>query len=139
MGDLETTIVIDPAIPLTDITELERLVLSSVFDAGEVDNALLLYTDSGAALTFSLAAGDLSVAYETSRRSPKSELNRIVAECWRDQIDGRDRIEIDLRPSSWEFILCRYRHKMNYLEQHIMPSGSIKLLNRCLKFCFHSA
>lgn len=51
MGDLETTIVIDPAIPLTDITELERLVLSSVFDAGEVDNALLLYTDSGAALT----------------------------------------------------------------------------------------
>nr|WP_172690938.1 hypothetical protein [Agrobacterium tomkonis]ASK47349.1 hypothetical protein [Agrobacterium tomkonis] len=105
MGDLETTIVIDPAIPLTDITELERLVLSSVFDAGEVDNALLLYTDSGAALTFSLAAGDLSVAYETSRRSPKSELNRIVAECWRDQIDGRDRIEIDLRPSSWEFIL----------------------------------
>ncbi len=105
MDDLETTIVINPAIPLVDITELERLVLSSVFDAGEVDNALLLYTDRGAALTFSLAAGDLSAAYETSRRAPKSELNRIVAECWRDQIDGRDRIEIDLRPSSWEFIL----------------------------------
>ncbi|QDG94455.1 hypothetical protein NIBR502774_18035 (plasmid) [Rhizobium sp. NIBRBAC000502774] len=105
MDDLETTIVINPAIPLTDMTKLERLVLSKVFDAGEIDNALLLHTNRGATLTFSLAAGDLSAAYETSRRAPKSDLNCIVAECWRDQIDGRDHIEIDLRPRSWEFIL----------------------------------
>lgn len=49
MDDLETTIVITPAIPLGDMTPIERLVLSHVFDAGETDEGLLLYSDRGAA------------------------------------------------------------------------------------------
>lgn len=105
MDERETTIVINPAIPLQDITPLERLFLSTVFDAGEIDGALLLHSDRPVSSTIHIPAADLSSAYQASRDVPNSDLNRIVARRWRHQIDESHRIEIDLAETSWEFVL----------------------------------
>jgi len=105
MNERETTIVINPAIPLQDITPLERLFLSTVFDAGEIDGALFLHSDRPVSSTIQVPAAELSSAYQASRDVPNSDLNRIVASRWRHQIDESDRIEIGLPETSWEF--CR--------------------------------
>ena len=75
MSDLETTVIITPAIPLDDMTLLERLVLSHVFDAGETDNGLLLYSDRGAASHLRIPAHELTNAYMLSRAVAHSEIN----------------------------------------------------------------
>ncbi len=105
MNDLETTIVITPAIPLHDMTPLERLVLSHIFDAEETEEGLLLYSDRGAAKTVSLPAEAVIAAYPVSRRTPDSELNQVMARYWRAQIDLQDTIDVDLSETSWEIFL----------------------------------
>lgn len=108
MNDLETTVVITPAIPLGDMTPLERLVLSHVFDAGPTDEGLLLYSDRGAASRLRFRADDLVNAYAVSRHIPHSEINRIAARCWAswcEEEEPGEVIEMDLTETSFEFML----------------------------------
>lgn len=108
MNDLETTVVITPAIPLDDMTLLERLVLSHVFDAGETDSGLLLYSDRGAASHLRIPAHELTNAYMMSRTVPHSEINRIIARVWKswcEEDEPGTTVAVDLSETSWEFIL----------------------------------
>lgn len=79
MDDLETTVVITPAIPLDDMTPLERLVLSHVFDAGETDEGLLLYSDHGAAKLLNIPTTQLATAYTASWLDPIATSTRLSA------------------------------------------------------------
>jgi hypothetical protein len=108
MDGLETTVVITPAIPLGDITPLECLVLSHVFDAGPTDEGLLLYSDRGAVSRLRFRADDLVNAYAVSRHIPHSEINRIAARCWTswcEEDEPGEVIEMDLTETSFEFML----------------------------------
>lgn len=108
MDDLETTVVITPAIPVDDMTLLERLVLSHVFDAVETDGGLLLYSDRGAARHLRIPAHELTNAYMMSRAVPHSEINRIIAGVWKswcEQEEPGKTVAVDLSETSWEFIL----------------------------------
>ncbi|PZP20309.1 MAG: hypothetical protein DI607_00250 [Sphingomonas hengshuiensis] len=108
MDDLETTIVITPAIPLGDMTPLERLVLSHVFDAGETAEGLLLYSDRGAASRLRIRADELTNAYFTSRHAPNSDIIGIIAGYWRrwcEEDEPGETVDVDLTDTSWEFIL----------------------------------
>ena len=49
MTDYYTTTVVQPAIPATDITPLERLLLSHIFHAQPDGDALYFYADEGPA------------------------------------------------------------------------------------------
>lgn len=71
MDERETTIIINPAIPLQDITPLERLFLSTVFDAGEIDGALLLYSDRPSAVpsTFRLRVCSRPIRHHATCRT----------------------------------------------------------------------
>lgn len=108
MDDLETTIVITPAIPLGDMTPLERLVLSHVFDAGETHEGLLLYSDRGAASRLRIPADELTNAYFTSRHVPHTDIVRIIARswrCWCEEDEPGETVNVDMTDTSWEFIL----------------------------------
>ena len=108
MNDLETTVVITPAIPLCDMTPLECLVLSHVFDAGPTDEGLLLYSDRGAASRLRFRADELVDAYAASRHVAHSDINRIAARCWTlwcEEEEPGETIEMDLTETSFEFML----------------------------------
>lgn len=108
MDDLETTIVITPAIPLGDMTPIERLVLSHVFDAGETDEGLLLYSDRGAASRLRIPGDELTNAYFTSRHVPHTDIIRVIARswrCWCEEDEPGEMVDVDMTDTSWEFIL----------------------------------
>jgi hypothetical protein len=108
MDDLETTVVITPAIPLDDMTLLERLVLSHIFDAGETDDGLLLYSDRGAASHLRIPADELTNAYMMSRPVLHSDINGIIARVWKswcEEDEPGKTVHVDLTDTSWEFIL----------------------------------
>ncbi|WP_454858745.1 hypothetical protein [Rhizobium binxianense] len=108
MNDLETTVVITPAIPIGDMTPLERLVLSHVFDAGPTDEGLLLYSDRGAVSRLRFRADDLVNAYAASRHVAHSDINRIAARCWTlwcEEDEPGEVIDMDLTETSFEFML----------------------------------
>jgi len=105
MDDLETTIVITPAIPLDAITTLERLVLSHIFDAGETDGALQLYSDRGAASNLHIPAIELAAAYADSRAVPDSEANYLIGKFFTGVESGGDAIDVDMTGTAWEHIL----------------------------------
>lgn len=105
MGDLETTVVITPAIPLDDMTPLERLVLSHVFDAGETDEGLLLYSDRGAAKLLNIPTTELATAYTASLARSDSDLNEIIGQCWADLESAGETVNVDMSDTTWEFVL----------------------------------
>lgn len=108
MEDLETTVVITPAIPFDDMTLLERLVLSNIFDAGETGDGLLLYSDRGASVQLRIPADELTNAYMMSRPVPHSDINGIIARVWKswcEEDEPGKTVDVDLTDTSWEFIL----------------------------------
>jgi len=105
VDDLETTVVINPAIPLDDMTLLERLVLSHIFDAGEIDGCLHLYSDRGAASVLHIPAIDLEAAYAASRNVSVSGISPIIARRLNGSVEPTGTIDVTLSDRSWEFIL----------------------------------
>jgi len=75
MTDYYTTTVVQPAIPATDITPLERLLLSHIFHAQPDGDALYFYADEGPADTVWLDRGPVEAALAQSKSIESTAVN----------------------------------------------------------------
>jgi len=105
MTDYLSPTVIQQSIPIADMTPLERLVLSAIFDAEPVGDALSFYSETGPNDMIEFSTRDLRAAISASSDS-NSTASTYVAE----RLAGADTevtetdIEIDFSGTSWEFI-----------------------------------
>lgn len=108
MADYFSPTVIQPTIPIADMTPLERLILSHVFSAEQDGDELYLYADEGTSSIISVDRAELEEALAASQATP-SELNDYVAKGLASCPAGEQYIDLDLDASngdiSWEFIL----------------------------------
>ena len=104
MADYLTPTVVQPAIPVADMTPLERLLLSHIFNAERDGEGLYFHADEGPASIIWLDRAPLEAALAQSQSGADNAAMAIVAR----QIDQvpADNVEIDLDFSdmSWEDI-----------------------------------
>lgn len=103
MADYYTPTVVQPSIPDGDMTPLERLLLSHVFDAEPDQAATYFFTDQGASDMLSFGRAELEAALAASRYADPSTANTYVGEQLA-KLDAEDEdIDLDLSGTSWEF------------------------------------
>lgn len=106
MADYYSPTVIQQTIPEADMTPLELLILTHIFDADADDGGLYFYSEQGPSDMVSVSRAELVVALAASQNQ-ESVANILVAEQLNGAAPGDDRddIELDLRTTSWEFLL----------------------------------
>ncbi len=104
MADYYTPTVVQPSIPVADMTLLERLILTHILDGDQDGEAIYFYSETGPAECFSVALPDLREAISQSA-STASFLADYLAPQLANANAGEDDIDIDLTDTSWEFIL----------------------------------
>ena len=102
MPDYYTPTVIQPAIPVADITPLERLLLSHVFNAERDGDHFYFYADEGPANMLWLDRAPLEAALAQSRidSTATSFVTEQLARVPADNVE----IELDFSDRSWEAI-----------------------------------
>jgi hypothetical protein len=102
MPDYYTPTVIQPAIPVADITPLERLLLSHVFNAERDGDRFYFYADEGPANMLWLDRAPLEAALAQSRidSTATSFVTEQLARVPADNVE----IELDFSDRSWEAI-----------------------------------
>ena len=103
MANYLSPTVIQQPIPVADMTPLERLVLSLIFDAEPDGDALYFHASLGPSDAIGLSIGDLRTALEASA-GIDSTATTYVAERLAAAPAGDTEIEIDFSGMSWEFI-----------------------------------
>ena len=103
MADYFTPTVIQPPILATDITPLERLLLSHIFITQPVDETLYFYAEESPGFRATLSRAELAAALAASEAFTSS-LNAYVAERLPHLPTDDDTIVLDLSGMSWEFI-----------------------------------
>jgi hypothetical protein len=102
MADYITPTVIQPAIAIADITPLEHLLLSHVFNAERQGERLYFYADEGPADRIWLDRARLEVALAQSRRD-STAATLVIEQLARIPADNVE-IEIDFSDRCWETI-----------------------------------
>ena len=102
MPDYLTPTVIQPAIPIADITPLERLLLSHVFNAERQGERLYFYADEGPADRIWLDRARLEAALAQSRIDGTAA-TLVIEHLARIPADNVE-IELDFGDRSWEAI-----------------------------------
>ena len=103
MADYYSPTVIQQRIPVADITPLERLLLSHIFDAEPDGDGLYFYAEESPANITALNRAELDTALAASEAFTSS-LNAYVSERLADLPTDEDTILLDLSFTSWEFI-----------------------------------
>jgi hypothetical protein len=103
MADYHSPTVVQPTIPIADMTPLERLLLTHIFEAESDGDGLYFFTEVGPNDAFELAVEDLRAAF-TESVGIASTASAYLAERMVDIGHGDTHIEIDLSGTSWEFI-----------------------------------
>jgi len=108
MTCLQTKITTYPALPIADITPLEKLILSKVLDCAEIDGGLELYTDTGSMNPIVVSRRELMEAIDTLDQENESLLKRFVRERVLSILPGEDPdpesvVFIDLSEFPWPF------------------------------------
>lgn len=104
MADYLTPTVIQPSIPLADMTSLEHLLLTHLFDSEPVGEGLSLFSETGPCHCFDLPAPELRAAIARST-GVESEACTYIARRIPHIADDAGEIPIDLSDTSWEFFL----------------------------------
>jgi hypothetical protein len=104
MADYFSPTVIQPAIPVTDITPLERLLLSHIFNVEARADDLYFYEDEGPAQTIWLDRAKIDDALAQSAATVESAAAGFVVEQLARVPADNVEIELDLSGTSWEFI-----------------------------------
>lgn len=87
MTDYFSPTVIQPAIPVADITPLERLLLSHIFHVEASADGLYFYEDEGPASTIWLDRADIDGALAQSPATTESTAARFVTrECTNHEV-----------------------------------------------------
>jgi hypothetical protein len=103
MADYYSPTVIQPTIPKADMTPLEHLLLSHIFDAEPHGDGLYFHAWERPADFLVLNRGELQAAIAASQAF-SSAINAYVGERMSQAPPGEQMIELDLSGTSWEFI-----------------------------------
>lgn len=79
MADYHSPTVVQPNIPAADMTPLERLILSLVFEADNEDGGVTYHSWCGPSDVVTLSVDDLRTACDASRQQRESSIGRHVA------------------------------------------------------------
>ncbi len=104
MADYFTPTVIQPTIPVADITPLERLLLSHIFNAEADGEGLYFYADEGPSDMIWLDRAPIEAALAQSPPTIDSTAATLVAKQLAREPADNVEIEFDLSGTSWEFI-----------------------------------
>jgi hypothetical protein len=102
MADYFSSTVIQQPIPVADMTPLERLVLSLIFDAEPDGETLYFHTAVGPSDAIGFSIDELRTAFEASAATAST--TTYVAERLAAVAADDTEIEIDFSGTSWEFI-----------------------------------
>jgi len=110
MACLQTKITTYPALPIADISPLEKLILSKVLDCAEIDAGMELYTDTGPMNPIVVARRELMEAIDTPDQANESLLKRFVRErvlsiLPKEDPDPESVVFVDLSEFPWQFIV----------------------------------
>src|SRR3984957_10934652 len=103
LADYLSPTVIQQPIPVADMTPLERLVLSLIFDAEPDGDALYFHASLGPSDAIGLSIDDLRTAFEASAGVDSTAATYVAARLAAVPADDTE-IEIDFSGMSWEFI-----------------------------------
>ncbi len=104
MADYFTPTVIQPAIPVADITPLERLLLAHIFNAEPDGEGLYFYADEGPADMIWLDRAPIEAALAQTPAASDSTAATFVTEQLARVPAGNVEIELDFSDMSWEAI-----------------------------------
>jgi hypothetical protein len=104
MADYFSPTVLQQPIPVADMTPLERLVLSRIFDAEPDGEALYFHTPLGPSDAIALSIDELRAAFEASAGIDSTAATYIAERLAAAPADNPE-IEIDFSGMSWEFIV----------------------------------
>jgi hypothetical protein len=116
MADYFTPTVIQPAIPIADITPLERLLLSRVFNAECQGERLYFYADEGPAERIWLDRARLEAALAQSRID-STAATLVIEHLARIPADNVE-IELDFTDRRWEAVfqdIIRHSATLRYV------------------------
>jgi hypothetical protein len=102
MADYHSPSVVQPTIPNADMTPLERLLLTHIFEAEPDGDGLYFFAEAGPNDGFELAVEDLRAAL-TESAGIASTASAYLADRMGDIGENDTQIEIDLSGTSWEF------------------------------------
>lgn len=108
MADYYTPTVIKQVIPDADMTPLELLLLSHIFDAEHDGDGWYFFSEQGPVDMLSVERGALEAALAASESAGDSSANRFAREHLPDpQSIGPlpSHLDLDLSTTSWEFIM----------------------------------
>ena len=103
MADYFSPTVIQQPIPVADMTPLERLVLSLIFDAEPDGETLYFHTAFGPSDAIGFSIDELRAAIEASPATASTATTYVAERLAAVAADDTD-IEIDFSDTSWEFI-----------------------------------
>jgi hypothetical protein len=102
MADYFSPTVIQPSIPVADITPLERLLLDHIFSVEPDGDALSLYAEEGPADFLIVDRAELEAALAASRDVASTAAAVVTEQLARSNGDGAE-IDLDLSGTSYEF------------------------------------
>ncbi len=104
MADYYSPTVVQQPIPVTDLTPLEHLVLSLVFDAEFDGDAIWFHSDIGPSDSIGMSIDDLQAAFQ-ALQGIRSAIAVLVGECLAAAPPDDTDIDIDLSVVSWALML----------------------------------
>ena len=111
MADYLSPTVVQPTIPNADMTALERLLLTHIFESEPDGDGLYFFAETSPNDQIELPIESLRAAL-ASAEGVASETAAFVQGQLKDVSDDEPYVHIDLSGTSYEFILCRDQHKM---------------------------
>ena len=103
MADYFTPTVVQPTIPIADMTALERLLLTRIFEAEPDGAGRYIFAEEGPADTITVNRGELNAALADSQAAD-STAKTYVAERLSQISADETIIDLDLSGTSWEFL-----------------------------------
>ena len=115
MADYHTPTVVQQTIPNADMTPLERLLLTNIFDADESGDEHYFYAEESPQTMLALGRDELDAAIAASQKHPSSVLPSMQEQLSRCEPD-QSTIYLDLSGVSWETILQDVVRRSNTLK-----------------------
>ena len=103
MADYHTPTVVQQTIPNDDMTPLERLLLTNIFDADDIDGEHYFYAEECPQTLLTLDKAELNTAITASQDRPSSALTAIQEQLSHCE-PGQSTFYLDLSGFSWEAI-----------------------------------
>ena len=103
MADYHSPTVVQPTIPNTDMTALERLLLTNIFESAPDGDGLYFFAETSPRNQFELPIETIRAALAASDGVP-SEAVAFVREQLKEAGDDDDYVDLDLSQTSFEFL-----------------------------------